>query len=212
MKTCVQVLGLTQKQPHVYEQPRRAEPTRLLSGPVIQAGDPCASGMRQGNGKYQCIFIQIMVLYFCASPAALWNIFQVASSEFWCSHLWREAPRKALLDRGLLLFCRVLRHHRGLCLPLLAGCHRGLHLLPEQVPWKQQGTSNCKCAITAGCGWLTFLWRIRWLFFQNYHKHPAHLSRCWFRSFLAFQLSLYAPIKLCLFVPLFLFLLILKGS
>lgn len=91
------------------------------------------------------IFIQITVSIFCTSPAALWDVFQVASSEFWGSHLWRQAPGNARLDRGLLLFGGVLRHHRSLRLPLLAGCHRGLYLLPEQVPWKQQRAFNCKC-------------------------------------------------------------------
>lgn len=91
------------------------------------------------------IFIQTTASIFSTSPAALWDVFQVASSEFRGSHLWRQAPGNAGLDRGLLLFGRVLRHHRRLRLPLLAGCHRGLYLLPEQVPWKQQRAFNCKC-------------------------------------------------------------------
>lgn len=119
------------------------------------------------QSKYIYIFIQVTVSFFCTSPAALWDVFQVASSEFRRSNLWRQAPRKALLDRGLLLFGRVLCHHCSLCLPLLAGCHRGLYLLPEQVPWKQQRTSNCKCAFAAPSGiglnlllcWWLKLWR-----------------------------------------------------
>jgi len=113
------------------------------------------------QSKCICVFIQVTVSFFCASPAALWDVFQVASSEFWCSHLWRQAPRKALLDRGLLLFGRVLRHHRSLCLPLLAGSHRGLYLLPEQVPWKQQRASNCKCAFAAFSSVFMHFWWLR---------------------------------------------------
>lgn len=128
----------------------RVEAAPRSTACTIQAGDQCTSGMRQGDSKRIYIFIQVMV--FCASPAAPWGVFQVASSEFRCSHLWRQASRNTLLDRGLLLVGRVLCHHCSLRLPLLAGCHRGLYLLPEQVPWKQQGTSNCKCAFAVFSG------------------------------------------------------------
>lgn len=129
-------------------------------------GSMCIRNEIGRQSKCISTFIQVTVSFFYTSPAALWDVFQVASSEFRCSHLWRQAQRKALLDRWLLLFGGVLRHHCSLRLPLLSGCHRGLYLLPEQVPWKQQRASDCKCAFAAfsgvGLNLLLFWWLRLW--------------------------------------------------
>lgn len=57
--------------------------------------------------------------------------------------MWGHKEGTCVPHGRLFIFCRVLCHHCRLCLLVFSHGHSCLHLLSEQVPWKQPRTTHC---------------------------------------------------------------------
>lgn len=77
-------------------------------------------------------------------PCTLLCVFQVVPGVLWSACMWGHKEGACVPHWRLFILCGVLRHHCGLCLPVFPRGHHSLHLLSEQVPWKQPRTADCE--------------------------------------------------------------------
>jgi len=71
-------------------------------------------------------------------------VFQAAPGVLWSTHVWGHEDGSSVPHWRLFFLCWVLCHHRSFCFPIFPHGHHCLHILSEQVPWKQSRTAHCE--------------------------------------------------------------------
>lgn len=91
-------------------------------------------------------------------------VHQVAPGVLWSACMWGHKEGARVSHWRLFIFCRVLCHHCSLCLLVFPHGHHRIHLLSEQIPWKQPRATYCECSgllnyksATWCCGFLSLI-------------------------------------------------------